>query len=148
MNLFNIKKSFEMKKAKGWPEIYFCIDLHGTIIPSGRSSEDNKDYLSFYDGAKEVLQWISNRRDLFLILWTSTPPDRQTEVHEWFLKNGIEVNYWNENPHAKDTPRSRFDKKFYFNVVLDDRGGFEPETDWKAIKEELIAIGEWDKITP
>jgi hypothetical protein len=145
MNLFNVKRTFEMKKAKGWPEIYVLVDLHGTIIPGGKHSADQNDYLEFYPVAQEVLQWFSNRSDIFLILWTSTPPSRQTPVHEWFLKNGIDVDFWNENPHAKDTPRSCFEKKPYFNILLDDRAGFEPETDWQAIKDELIAIGEWDK---
>lgn len=143
MNLFNIRRTFEMKREKQWPEIYWCIDLHGTIIPSGRNSDDKTDAMTFYPGAKEVLQWISNRSDMFLILWTSTPRQRQTPIHEWFLRNGIEVSFWNENPHAKDTPRGDFSKKFYFNILLDDRAGFEPETDWIAIKEELIDIGEW-----
>lgn len=144
MNLFNIRNTFATKKVKKWPEIYICIDLHGTIIPSGRSSDDQKDHMRFYDGAKEVLQWISNRRDIFLILWTSTPLTRQSAVDEWLAENGIKVDFWNANPHAKDTPRSSFKKKFYFNILLDDRGGFEPATDWKAIKQELIDIGEWD----
>lgn len=133
-----------MKKSKGWPEIYMLVDLHGTIIPGGKSSSDLNDYMEFYPVAKEVLQWVSERKDIFLILWTSTPVSRQTDVHEWLLKNGIETNFWNENPHAKDTPRSCFAKKPYFNILLDDRAGFEPETDWQAIKNELISLGEWD----
>lgn len=143
MNLFNIKNTFATKKAKQWPEIYICVDLHGTIIPSGRSSNDQKDHLKFYEEAKEVLQWISKRDDIFLILWTSTPVARQASVDEWFRENGIKIDFWNENPHAKDTPRSSFAKKFYFNILLDDRAGFDPQTDWKAIKQELIDIGEW-----
>lgn len=134
-----------MKRLKGWSEIYILIDLHGTIIPGGRSTVDLEDKLEFFEGAKEVLQFFSNRRDIFIILWTSTPPHRQTIVHEWFLTHGIEITFWNENPHAKDTPRSKFDKKPYFNILLDDRAGFEPETDWTDIKQQLIDIGEWDK---
>jgi len=134
-----------MKKAKGWPEIYVCIDLHGTIIPSGRNSEDGKDYLSFYEGAKEVLQWFSRRRDIIMILWTSTPANRIAPVWQFLTDNQIYFDYLNGNPHAKDTPRSDFSKKFYFNILLDDRGGFDPETDWKAIKRELIDIGEWQR---
>lgn len=146
MNLFNIRRSFEMKKAKKWPEIYLCVDLHGTIIPSGHNSEDKNDYLTFYPGAKEVLQWFTKRKDIFIILWTSTPPERLGEVIEWFREQGICFEFINENPHAKDTPRSKFDKKFYFNILLDDRGGFEPNTDWLAIKQELIDIGEWTAV--
>jgi len=145
MNLFNIRKSFEMKRAKGWPEIYLCVDLHGTIIPSGHNSDDQKDHLKFYPGAEEVLKWFCARPDVFVILWTSTPDSRLPGVIEWFREHDIIFDFVNENPHAKDTPRSQFDRKFYFNILLDDRGGFEPETDWFAIKNELINIGEWSK---
>lgn len=145
MNVFNIAKTFKMKYEKGWPEVYFCIDLHGTIIPSGKTPDDKTDDKYFYPHAKEVLQWLSQRKDIFIILWTSTPPDRLPEVLTWFKQHGIRFTWINENPHAKNTPRSDFTKKFYMNVIIDDRSGFEPETDWKSIKDELIAIGEWDK---
>jgi len=144
MNVFNIKKTFEMKRANRWPEVYFCIDLHGTIIPSGKGSDDKTDEEKFYPYALEVLQWLSRRKDIFLILWTSTPADRLVSVKEFLKFNSIKFDYFNENPHALNTPRSDFNKKFYFSVLLDDRAGFEPETDWKLIKDELIAIGEWD----
>lgn len=143
MNLFNIRRTFEMKKVKGWPEVYFCIDLHGTIIPSGKSSDDMTDATTFYPDAKEVLQNLSRRKDIILILWTSTPADRLGAVIKFLQANDIWFIYYNENPHAKNTPRSDFGRKFYFSVLLDDRAGFEPETDWTAIKNELIAIGEW-----
>jgi hypothetical protein len=145
MNLFNIKRTFEMQKVKGWPETYWCIDLHGTIIPSGRNSDDKTDQEKFYPDAAEVLQWLTRRKDIMTILWTSTPPERIGAVKEFLAFHSIRFDYFNENPHAKDTPRSCFAKKFYFNVLLDDRAGFEPETDWTAIKKELKAIGEWDK---
>ena len=136
-----------MKKIKGWPEVYFCVDLHGTIIPSGKDSKDKTDPHVFYPYAKEVLQWLSARKDILMILWTSTPTERIPPVWQWLTDNGIFFDYLNGNPHAKNTPRSCFDKKFYFSVLLDDRAGFEPETDWKLVKNELIAIGEWDKIS-
>jgi hypothetical protein len=145
MNVFNIKNTFDLKRAKGWPEVYFCIDLHGTIIPSGKTSNDKTDALSFYPYAKEVLQRLSQRKDIIMILWTSTPVTRLASVWQFLNDNGIYFEYFNGNPHAKDTPRSDFSKKFYFNVLLDDRAGFEPDTDWGLIKEELIKIGEWNE---
>jgi len=145
MNVFNIKKTFEMKKERGWPEVYFCIDLHGTIIPSGKDSDDKTDTEIMYPYAAEVLRWLSRRKDIMMILWTGTPESRMPPIREFFKFHGIKFDYFNENPHAKSTPRSDFSKKFYFSVLLDDRAGFEPEKDWLAIKNELIAIGEWDK---
>lgn len=147
MNLFNIERTFKMKAYKGWPEIYWAIDLHGTIIPSGKSSTDQTDHLQFYPHAKEVLQWLCNRKDIMTILWTSTPPSRMDSVLAWFYDNGITFTFVNENTHARNTLRSVFDKKFYFSILLDDRAGFEPETDWLAIKKELKRIGQWDAKT-
>lgn len=132
-----------MKKERGWPEVYFCIDLHGTIIPSGRDNNDQTDKMEFYPSAKEVLQWLTNRKDIKLILWSSTPPERAESVLATFRENGIVFDYFNENPHAKNTPRSDFTKKFYFNVLLDDRAGFVPQVDWIIVKNELEDIGEW-----
>jgi hypothetical protein len=148
MNIFNIRKTFEMKKERGWPEVYFCIDLHGTIIPSGKTSKDKTEKLVFYPYAKEVLQWMSRRKDIIMILWTSTPIKRIINVFFWLDDNGIYFDYLNSNSHAQDTERSDFSKKFYFNVLIDDRAGFEPKTDWKLIKNELISIGEWNVNTP
>lgn len=145
MNVFNIARTFKMKRTSGWPEVYFCIDLHGTIIPSGKTSADKTDALVFYPDSKEVLQWLTNRKDVMMILWTSTPVERIDAVWDFLKKNGIKFDYINSNPHAKSTPRSDFSRKFYFSVLLDDRAGFEPETDWTLIKNELIKIGEWDR---
>lgn len=144
-NTFNIEKTFKMKTERGWPEIYFCIDLHGTIIPSGKGPDDKSDKLEFYDDAKEVLQWLTNRKDIKLILWTGTPVERLKPVWDWFLENGVSFDFFNQNPDALNTPRSDFSRKFYFNVLLDDRAGFEPELDWSLIKQTLINIGEWNR---
>ena len=139
-----------MKKLRGWPEVYFCIDLHGTIIPSGKGSDDKTDALEFYPDAKEVLQWLSQRKDIILILWTSTSVKRIAPVWQWLTDNGIYFDYLNGNPHALNTPRSEFDKKFYFSVLLDDRAGFSPDDgDWLLVAKELeIATGDsiitWD----
>lgn len=140
MNIFNIRRTFEMQKVKNWSETYWCIDLHGTIIPSGRDSNDKIDTLTFYPGAKEVLQWLSARKDIILILWTSTPIYRLVDVWYWLNNNGVYFDFFNNNSHAKNTPRSDFSKKFYFNVLLDDRGSFDPHYDWLLVARELEMV--------
>jgi hypothetical protein len=146
MNVFNIQKTFELKEQRKWPEIYICIDLHGTIIPNGKSTSDISDELVFYPDAKEVLQWMTKRKDIFLILWTSTPLTRIDKIWEFFTAHNIQFDYINSNSHAKNTPRSDFSKKFYFNILLDDRAGFVGDTDWTLIKKELTLIKEWDRL--
>jgi len=144
MNLFNIQQTFEMKKERGWDTLYISIDLHGTIIPSGKTVNDIEDSTEFYPHAQEVLQKLSQRKDIVLILWSSIPRERVVKVLKWLSDNGVNFKYFNENPEAKSNSRSCFVGKFYFNILLDDRAGFEPETDWVAIKNELIRLGEWN----
>lgn len=143
MNICNIRKAFELKKERGWDRIYFCIDLHGTIIPSGKTVDDIQEDLTFYPYAEEVLTNLTNNKGIVLILWSSIPSGRVFNVNGWLNRHEIYFDYFNSNPEVTNTIRSEFDQKFYFNVCIDDRAGFEPETDWKAIKDELIAIGEW-----
>ena len=44
---------------------------------------------------------------------------------------------FNFNPAIENTKTSCFDDKFYFSVLLDDKAGFDPDTDWKLIYDYL-----------
>lgn len=137
----NIIKAFEhayrQKAAKKWDYIYVAVDIHGTIFkPTYSSFYSHND--EYYPYAKEVLQMMSRRKDIKLILWSSTPSDILVKYWKNFYNNdNIIFNYINENPEVKDTNIASFKNKFYFNVGLDDKFGFEPETDWLDIKQML-----------
>jgi len=119
------------------------VDVHGTIIPSG----EHEKFSFICDTAKEVLQWMSKRKEFRLILWTSSYTPEYNRVVNWLETNGIAIHYVNSNPEAKDTERACFARKPYYNIVLDDRAGFEPQSDWAAIKTLLQRLGELDKTT-
>lgn len=143
MNICNIRKTFELAPARNWDTFYVLVDLHGVIIPGNR---ERKNVLSFIsEDCAEVLRWFTKRKDFKLILWTSSFPDEIVEILEWLKKRHIHFDYVNENPECKNTKYADFYHKPYFNILIDDKAGFEPETDWAAIKKELIAIGEWNK---
>ena len=141
MNLCNLKKTFADYKTKGWDRIFVLVDVHATIIPSG--AHDNFTFIN--EACKEVLQWWSKREEVRLILWTSSYPAETDRLKKWLAGHGIFIYYINQNPEAKDTPRASFASKMYYNIVIDDRAGFEPETDWAEMKRQLIELGEWDK---
>ena len=142
MNLCNLKKTFADYKTKGWDRIFVLVDAHGTITPSGQHAE----FTFINEACKDVLKWFSNRSEVRLILWTSSYPREIFKIVSWLSSNGVQINYINRNPEAKDTPRACFDKQPYYNIVIDDRAGFEPETDWAEMKCQLIELGEWDKV--
>jgi len=46
----------------------------------------------------------------------------------------------NENPEVLNLKYGCYDKKPYFNVVFEDKAGFDPMTDWLLVKGLLENI--------
>lgn len=130
-----------MKKEKGWEFISIAVDLHDTIV-EGKHTLGN-DGAAYFPNALEVLKRLSQRNDIKLILWTSSHQEALVNEFVYFESLGISFDYVNENPACPTTTLSNFDKKFYFNILLDDKAGFEGKTDWFIVEEELRRIGEW-----
>ena len=143
----NIIKSFEdafgRSKAKGWDKVYVMVDLHGTIFKPCYHKEEKFEY---YPWAKETLQLMSkfnkNNVSIVLILWTSSTPESLKPYYVKFLDDKIDFRYINENPEVSaqstDPKSSCFTNKYYFNVGLDDKFGFDPEHDWPEIYKFLF----------
>lgn len=143
----NIVKSFEdafgRSKAKGWDRIYVMVDLHGTIF---KPCYHNIEKFEYYPWAKETLQLMTKFEykydfDIMLILWTSSTSESLKAYFEKFRNDNIYFHYVNENPDVvaqpSDPSSSTFVDKFYFNVGLDDKFGFDPEHDWAEIYKFL-----------
>jgi len=134
MLLKSINDSFALAERKKWDRVYWAIDIHGTIVKPTYSNEQND---SFYTGALAVLHELSNRPDICLILYSCSYPDKIEYYINKFKKLGIVFDYVNCNPEVKDNDYSSYKEKFYFNVILDDKAGFDPETDWSVVQEGL-----------
>lgn len=144
MNLFNIVNSFKQKKERGWSKIFWAIDLHDTII-EGKYNLHNVG-ANVFSGAAEVLSYLYSRPDMGLILWTSSHSQAVLPTMERLEKeHNIKFHYLNENPECQNTELCDFSDKFYFNILLDDKAGFDGHSDWLAIKNLLKSIGEWKK---
>jgi hypothetical protein len=141
MNAFNIRRAFADKKRKNWDRLYFAIDLHDVVI-QGKYNKFNEG-AEIFPYVREFFAWAVARKDIVLILWTSSHKEAQDNILDKLAKDGITFNYVDENPEVPTTELCDFDRKFYFNVLLDDKAGFEGETDWKLIIDELKAIGEY-----
>jgi len=132
-----IKEMFEHAEKKEWFETYWSIDIHGTISrPDYRKSSKTLDY---YPYAKETLQLLSDREDIILTLFTSSYPDEIEIYMNEFKKDNIIFNYVGENPEVSELKGSfgYYEKKHYFNVLMDDKCGFKPG-DWKHIYDYLV----------
>lgn len=125
-----LDKLLKMKEEKGWDYLYFMVDIHNTVI---KPTYDKSNEFVYFPYAKEVLQILSNRSDVKLIMWTSTYPEVIEQYRNVFKASGIEFDYVNENPEMDDDYIRCFIEKFYYDIGFDDKFGFDAETDWKEI---------------
>jgi hypothetical protein len=137
-----ISKAFEQKKSRKYDKLFWAIDLHDTVI-TGKYNKFNEG-AEIYPCAAEVLNYLYSRSDMCLILWTSSHKealDKTLPMLEAWA--GIKFHYLNENPEVPSTELCDFKSKFYFNILLDDKAGFNGNQDWITIKKTLKSIGEW-----
>lgn len=134
----NIKKAiltnhFDAMIKKKWDKTYWAIDIHGTIIRPNYEAGNIPN--SFYPFAEECLEYLSDRKDIVLILYTCSHPNEIEEYLELFKSKNINFQYVNENPEVvtQKAGYGCYDRKFYFNVLFEDKAGFDPEEDWLQI---------------
>jgi len=127
-----IIRAFQEKYLRNWDTLYFAIDLHGTII-----ERYTGDVIKPYDYAEEALKLLTSRSDIVLILYTSTSRENLEPFYKWCVYNDIIFKYLNENPECASNKTGDFSKKFYFNVLLDDRAAFDPDVDWQDVIRSL-----------
>ena len=132
-----IYREFDKMNKRGWNKIYWAIDFHDTILPGMYTKDDGAT--EFYPDAIEALKILQERNDCVLILWTSSY-EEYIKKHLDKLKDryGIIFDYYNENPECPSDQLCDFSGKFYFNVLIDDKAGFNPEEHWKDV---IYALG-------
>ena len=130
-----IQKALANMKKRGWERTYWAFDIHETILePNWAVGNLPK---TFYPGAQEALQLISGRREIVKILYTCSYPKEIEEYLKYFGTFNIHFEYVNENPEVTNTGIGNFDKKPYFNVLFEDKAGFDAETDWFEVIDLL-----------
>lgn len=140
--LFN--EVWKKKEERGWDCIYIMVDLHGVILPSNYHASNDLQFISPY--TEQCLQWLSNQKDVKLILWSSSHLKEVIRTERWLLDKGIIFDYFNENPIEKNTEYADFSKKPYFSIGIDDKFGFEA-SDWQELNR-WITFKEYLKLNP
>ncbi len=130
-----LDREYAKKDKRGWDTLYIAIDLHDTISPATYKTNDTLDMYPF---CEDALILLSNRVDIKLILWTSSNPDYLSPHKALLEDKGIKFDYFNSNPECPTTETADFDSKFYMNVILDDKAGFDPHNDWVEIYDYFL----------
>lgn len=135
----NILKSFEnafkKMKERNWDKIYVLVDIHDTIF---EASYENEETFKWFPYAMEALSLMTNSKQIDLILWTSTYPSDIDRYLKEFEKYHIKFDFINRNNETENTSLSCFNEKTYFNVGIDDKFGFDAESDWEKVYEYLV----------
>lgn len=128
--------AFNRAKENNWDYIVVLVDIHDTIFKGTYSKEENFEYLG---KSKEALQLMSARKDIKIILWSSTFSKNKYILQ--LYKDNIIVDAFNRNIEGiENTEIACFDEKLYFNVGIDNAFGFDPERDWNQIYNYLIQM--------
>lgn len=136
--LKSFNNAYKSAQKKKWDKIYVAVDIHDTIVYGNYNADELPT--QYIADAKEVLQYISQREDIVLMLYTCSHPHEIEKYFEFFKKDGINFKYANENPDVPNNALGCYDKKPYFNVLLEDKGAFDAETDWTIIYEYIKNI--------
>lgn len=128
-----IDKSFKIAEKRNWAYTYWFFDLHETVL---YPDYDNKTPLKFYPYAKEVLQYLSNRSDIKTGIFTCSYPNEIDRYLKFFRKNKIHFDLVNnKNDDVADTAYGYYRDKPYYNVLFEDKAGFDANEDWKLVKD-------------
>ena len=120
------------KRERDWTHLYWCIDLHDTII-TGKYNKFNQG-ATLFPYAKETLDYLYNTNENIIILWSSSYTDAMVDIVDRF---GLKFHHFNANPECPSNELCDFHSKLYFNFLLDDKAGFDPHNDWREIYEAL-----------
>lgn len=130
----SIEKAMRKVKERKWDKTYWLIDIHETILKPDWKKGGTTE---FYPFAIDVLKILSSRKDVCLILWTSSWPDEIERYLKMFASCGIDFDYINRNPEVVSEAYGYYEDKPYANIICDDKAGFSPEIDLPLIHKYL-----------
>lgn len=140
-----IQSCIKLITERNWDKVYWAFDLHGTIlVPNYKAGQIPTE---FYPHAKETLQLISKMKDVCLIMYTCSHPHEIQQYLEFFEKNNIKFTFVNENPEVINGTYGYYVRKFYFNVLFEDKAGFLT-SEWSDVKSYIqkhydFETGKW-----
>lgn len=134
-----ISRAYNVAMERNHEMIFWCVDLHGTVLESNYSS-DSFTFLNA-DQTVPALQAISALPETRIILWSGITDEDRDQVVKLFNDNGIRVDWVNENPAVPSSGTGNFEKKFYFSILVDDKAGFCPR-DWPRAAEHAVMMSQ------
>jgi len=131
-----MRKQYTIAGRRNWDRVYWAIDLHSTLIMPNYQRMKAED-VEYYPHSLEVMQALSERSDAKLMMYTCSWDREILEYQKRFRADGILFDWEGHNPEVNQTEYGCYTKKPYFNILLDDKAGFDPDNDWIRLLEAL-----------
>lgn len=125
-----IQNAYVYNKKVGRKSVYLAVDIHDTIARSNYADEMPE----VIETAMDALRKLNEFPEIVLILFSSSYNHEQ--YISYFIHHGVRFKYFNENPEVCDTKTGDFSKKFFYNVLIDDKAGFEL-SDWDVVVNSI-----------
>jgi len=130
------EKAFERMAIQEWPFIYISVDLHETICHGHHYSGQQ---IKFYPYTIDCLQFLL-KHPLFKVgLYTCTRDEYLKPYFDALKVEGVIFDYINDSPVTEPTALASFEKKPYFNVLVDDKAGFDATVEWEVLLFYLMS---------
>lgn len=137
-----IERAYRKRFERTFGYIYLSVDIHDTIVQSTYKGISNL----IYPKALVALKTITAFPEIKVILNSSCYVNDQNKYISMFSNHGIRIDYFNRNPEIENTETGCFDSKFYFDVLLDDKAGFDKDTDWEVVVSSILSCREQYKL--
>lgn len=140
------ESAIQIAKERKWDKISVAVDLHNTVL---KPTYSKLLATEFYPYAKECLTILSDNNidgvTPLMFVYSCTPG----QLLNVYLSNILEPNgikmYHDEAVISaimgvKKNEYQSFTNKPYFNILLDDKAGFDPESDWEDLYNYLKKV--------
>ena len=128
------READKRKRERNWDTLYILLDIHSTVmIPNwdGVSKE-------FYPHCLDALRLINSDKTYKIIMWTCSKKEDRDHYKMLLEKEGIDIYAVNENPDMEGVLNwGDYSQKMYCNILLDDKSGFDANTEWEEIIKYL-----------
>ena len=136
-----IYRAMKKRRDRNYDFTYWAIDIHDTIVPSTYTFPNKYD-VTKYPKCLESLKLLSDMPDHKIILWSCTGSEQVQELLDLLKEYDISVDYFNENPECESKDVYNFSGKFYFDILIEDKAGFNADEDWIEVHSCIKNIQE------
>lgn len=119
---------------RDWDTLYILLDIHGTVMKPNWDGLSNE----FYPLCLDVLKRLSDDPKYKIIMWTCSKEEDRLIYKDLLEDAGVNIYAINSNPDTEGILNwGDYSQKLYCNILMDDKAGFDPETDWELIQKYL-----------